>query len=68
EKVAGYEVYRGKSKVKSVPVTKTMIDVDGLTASTDYTFSVRAKDSAGNLSAPSKAVPVTTQATPPKDD
>ncbi|MET8939702.1 fibronectin type III domain-containing protein [Streptomyces rubiginosohelvolus] len=68
EKVAGYEVYRGKSKVKSVPVTKTMIDVDGLTASTDYTFSVRAKDTAGNLSAPSKAVPVTTQATPPKDD
>ncbi|MEG9549260.1 fibronectin type III domain-containing protein [Streptomyces baarnensis] len=68
EKVAGYEIYRGKSKVKSVPATKTMIDVDGLTASTDYTFSVRTKDTAGNLSAPSKAVPVTTQATPPKDD
>ncbi|MYX17490.1 hydrolase [Streptomyces sp. SID8374] len=66
--VAGYEVYRGKAKVKSVPATKTMIDVDGLTASTDYTFTVRSKDTAGNLSAPSKAVPVTTQATPPKDD
>lgn len=68
KKVAGYEVYRGKAKVKSVPATKTMIDVNGLTASTDYTFSVRTKDTAGNLSAPSKAVPVTTQATPPKDD
>ncbi|NEE06262.1 fibronectin type III domain-containing protein, partial [Streptomyces sp. SID7499] len=59
KKVAGYEVYRGKDKVKSVPATKTMIDVNGLTASTDYTFSVRTKDTAGNLSAPSKAVPVT---------
>ncbi|MEV6474658.1 fibronectin type III domain-containing protein [Streptomyces sp. NPDC051657] len=68
KKVAGYEIYRGKAKVKSVPATKTMIDVDGLTASTDYTFSVRTKDTAGNLSAPSKGVPVTTQATPPKDD
>ncbi|MFH8882663.1 fibronectin type III domain-containing protein [Streptomyces californicus] len=68
EKVAGYEVYRGKAKVKSVPATKTMIDVNGLTASTDYTFSVRTKDEAGNLSEPSKAVPVTTQATPPQDD
>ncbi|MFI1188632.1 fibronectin type III domain-containing protein [Streptomyces californicus] len=68
EKVAGYEVYRGKTKVKSVPATKTMIDVNGLTASTDYTFNVRTKDAAGNLSDPSKDVPVTTQATPPQDD
>ncbi|MDP9953035.1 MULTISPECIES: fibronectin type III domain-containing protein [Streptomyces] len=68
EKVAGYEVYRGKTKVKSVPATKTMIDVNGLTASTDYTFSVRTKDTAGNLSEPSEAVPVTTQDTPPRDD
>ncbi|MFF0567223.1 fibronectin type III domain-containing protein [Streptomyces sp. NPDC004041] len=68
EKVASYEVYRGEAMVKSVPVTKTMIDVDGLAASTDYTFSVRAKDAAGNLSELSKAVPVTTRATPPEDD
>ncbi|MFD7746894.1 fibronectin type III domain-containing protein [Streptomyces sp. NPDC059698] len=68
EKVGGYEVYRGKTKVKSVPATKTMIDVGGLAASTDYTFSVRAKDTAGNLSEPSEVVPVTTQATPPQDD
>ncbi|MEW1613574.1 MULTISPECIES: fibronectin type III domain-containing protein [unclassified Streptomyces] len=66
--VAGYDVYRGKAKVKSVPAAKHMIDVDGLAASTDYTFTVRSKDAAGNLSAPSRAVPVTTQATPPEDD
>ncbi|MFJ1589053.1 fibronectin type III domain-containing protein [Kitasatospora albolonga] len=66
--VAGYEVYRGKVKAKSVPATKNMIDVDGLKASTDYTFTVRSKDAAGNLSEPSKAVPVTTQAIPAKDD
>ncbi|MEU0098141.1 fibronectin type III domain-containing protein [Streptomyces sp. NPDC006267] len=66
--IAGYEVYREKTKVRSVPATKHMIDVDGLAASTDYTFTVRSKDAAGNLSAPSTVVPVTTQATPPDDD
>ncbi|MFG3410354.1 fibronectin type III domain-containing protein [Streptomyces sp. NPDC048142] len=66
--IAGYEVYREKTKVRSVPATKHMIDVDGLTASTDYTFTVRSKDAAGNLSAPSTVVPVTTRATPPEDN
>ncbi|MFJ4961562.1 fibronectin type III domain-containing protein [Streptomyces sp. NPDC088729] len=66
--IAGYEVYRAKTKVRSVPAAKHMIDVSGLTASTGYTFTVRSKDAAGNLSAPSTAVPVTTQATPPEDD
>ncbi|PCG86625.1 hydrolase [Streptomyces sp. WZ.A104] len=66
--IAGYEVYRGKTKVKAVPAAKRMIDVDGLTASTDYTFTVRSKDTAGNLSAPSAAIPVTTRATPSKDE
>ncbi|MFI1224351.1 MULTISPECIES: fibronectin type III domain-containing protein [unclassified Streptomyces] len=66
--ITGYEVYREKTKVRSVPATKHMIDVDGLAAATDYTFTVRSKDAAGNLSAPSTVVPVTTQATPPEDD
>lgn len=66
--IAGYEVYRAKTKVRSVPATKHMVDVDGLTASTDYTFTVRSKDAAGNLSEPSTVVPVTTQATPPDDN
>ncbi|MEE1737830.1 fibronectin type III domain-containing protein [Streptomyces sp. BE147] len=66
--ITGYEIYREGRKVKSVPAAKRMIDVDGLTASTAYTFTVRARDAAGNLSEPSPAVPVTTQATPPEDD
>lgn len=66
--IAGYEIYRMETKVGTVPPTKRMIDIDGLTPSTAYTFSVRAKDAAGNLSEPGRAVPVTTRATPPDDD
>ncbi|MFF9567295.1 fibronectin type III domain-containing protein [Streptomyces sp. NPDC014685] len=60
--VTGYEVYREGKRVKSVPATKLMIDVDGLTASTAHTFTVRARDAAGNLSAPGAAARVTTPA------
>ncbi|MCG7528607.1 fibronectin type III domain-containing protein [Streptomyces sp. OfavH-34-F] len=65
--VTGYEVYREGKKVKAVPASKVMIDVEGLTASTAYTFTVRARDAAGNLSAPSAAVRVTTPAPTPAD-
>ncbi|MFI6961421.1 fibronectin type III domain-containing protein [Streptomyces sp. NPDC050255] len=65
--VTGYEVFRQGRKVKSVPAAKVMIDVDGLTASTAYTFTVRARDAAGNLSAPSAAAAVTTPAPTPAD-
>ncbi|WP_328897137.1 fibronectin type III domain-containing protein [Streptomyces sp. NBC_00236] len=65
--VTGYEVYRQGRKVKSVPAAKVMIDVDGLAASTAYTFTVRARDAAGNLSAPSAAASVTTPAPTPAD-
>ncbi|MCX5400662.1 fibronectin type III domain-containing protein [Streptomyces sp. NBC_00102] len=67
EAVTGYEIYRGATRVKAVPAAKHMIDVDGLTASTDYTFTVRARDAAGNLSAAGPGVSVTTQPTPPDD-
>ncbi|WP_406530707.1 fibronectin type III domain-containing protein, partial [Streptomyces sp. I8-5] len=60
--VTGYEIYREGKRVESVPAAKVMIDVDGLTASTAYTFTVRARDAAGNLSAPSTAARVTTPA------
>ncbi|MFE4334182.1 fibronectin type III domain-containing protein [Streptomyces sp. NPDC056831] len=63
--VTGYEVYRKGKKVKSVPAAKVMTDVDGLTASTPYAFTVRARDAAGNLSAPSAAANVTTPAPTP---
>ncbi|MFD9598965.1 fibronectin type III domain-containing protein [Streptomyces sp. NBC_01224] len=65
--VTGYEVYRKGKKVKSVPAAKVMTDVDGLTASTPYAFTVRARDAAGNLSAPSNAANVTTPAPTPAD-
>lgn len=65
--VTGYEVYREGERVESVPAAKVMTDVDGLTASTAYTFTVRARDAAGNLSAPSSAARATTPAPTPAD-
>lgn len=65
--VTGYEVYRQGKKAKSVPAAKVMTDIDGLTASTAYTFTVRARDAAGNLSAPSATAAVTTPAPAPAD-
>ncbi|WEH36611.1 fibronectin type III domain-containing protein [Streptomyces sp. AM 4-1-1] len=65
--VTGYEIYRAGKKVKSVAAVRQMIDVDGLAASTAYTFTVRARDAAGNLSEPSATVPVTTPAPTPAD-
>ncbi|MER6117166.1 fibronectin type III domain-containing protein [Streptomyces sp. NPDC001743] len=65
--VTGYEVYRQGEKVKSVPAAKVMTDIEGLTASTAYTFTVRARDAAGNVSAPSTTAAVTTPAPTPAD-
>jgi hypothetical protein len=58
--VTGYDVYQG-STLKAT-VTTTSYTVIGLTASTAYTFSVKAKDVAGNVSASSNVVNVTTLA------
>ncbi|MER6911924.1 fibronectin type III domain-containing protein [Streptomyces sp. NPDC000594] len=67
EAVTGYEVFQADKKVKSLPATKTMVDVDGLKPRTDYSFTVRAKDKAGNLSKPSPVITVTTPAPTPED-
>lgn len=56
--VTGYDVYQGATNVGSV--TGTTTNVTGLTAATTYTFSVRAKDAAGNVSASSSTINVTT--------
>lgn len=57
--VTGYDVYQGSTNIGTV--TSTSANVTGLTAGTSYTFTVRAKDAAGNESAASAALNVTTQ-------
>jgi chitodextrinase len=65
--VTGYEVSQQGKPVKTVPGTKHMADIDRLNPKTAYSFTVRARDAAGNLSEPSAAVPVTTPAPTPDD-
>ena len=58
--VTGYDVYQGTTLRASV--TTTSYAVTGLTASTAYTFSIKAKDAAGNISVSSNIISVTTSA------
>jgi cellulose 1,4-beta-cellobiosidase len=57
--VTGYDVYRGTTLVGTS--TTTSYTVTGLSAATAYSFTVRAKDAAGNVSNASSAVSATTQ-------
>ncbi|TDU83366.1 cellulose 1,4-beta-cellobiosidase [Kribbella voronezhensis] len=64
--VAGYDIYRGTTLAGSSATTS--FTATGLTASTAYSFTVRAKDAAGNVSAASTTLAVTTttgSTTPP---
>ena len=56
--VTGYDVYQGAALIATVATTS--YNVTGLTSGTAYTFSVKAKDAAGNVSAASNVVNVTT--------
>ena len=58
--VTGYDVY--KDGVLLGSTASTTFAVSGLVASTTYSFTVRAKDAAGNVSVASNAVSVTTSA------
>ncbi|MEW2167122.1 glycoside hydrolase family 6 protein [Streptomyces sp. NPDC007084] len=58
--VTGYDIYRDGTKVGSS--TTTSYTDSGLSASTTYRYTVRAKDAAGNVSAASAAVSATTKA------
>ncbi|MGW5054240.1 fibronectin type III domain-containing protein [Actinokineospora sp. NPDC004072] len=60
--VTGYEVLSGDTVVATA--TGASATVEGLTANTEYTFTVVAKDAAGNTSAPSPGVTVRTLAAP----
>src|SRR5258706_27424 len=57
--VTGYDVYRGSTKVATV--SGTFYTDSGLTASTTYMYTVKARDAAGNVSAASNQVSATTQ-------
>jgi uncharacterized protein YjiK len=58
--VTGYDIYNGSTLITTVATTTCT--VTGLTASTAYAFSVKAKDAAGNSSVASNTVNVTTSA------
>ncbi|MBD0260122.1 MAG: T9SS type A sorting domain-containing protein, partial [Cytophagales bacterium] len=61
-KVIGYDVYKGAAKVNAEDVTATTYKVAGLDPATPYSFTVVAKDTAGNRSPVSAAVTLTTDA------
>ncbi|MFI2206352.1 fibronectin type III domain-containing protein [Streptomyces sp. NPDC020192] len=54
--IRSYEVYQGTTKATEVPGSQHMVDVTRLRPSTLYTFTVRARDTAGRLGPPSRAV------------
>ncbi len=56
--VTGYDVYKDSTLLGST--SSTSYSVTGLSASTTYTFTVKAKDAAGNFSVESNTVSVTT--------
>jgi len=58
--VSGYDVYRGGIKINTSLVTSTTYNVAGLTSATAYQFYIQAKDAAGNTSANSNTISITT--------
>ncbi|MGW0600928.1 glycoside hydrolase family 6 protein [Streptomyces sp. NPDC002776] len=59
--VTGYDVYRNGTRVGSAPAAGTTYTDTGLSAATAYSYTVRALDAAGNVSAASTALSVTTE-------
>ena len=63
--VAGYEIFQNNAKVKTVAGTTATLT--NLTTNVNYSFRVRAKDAAGNLSAFSNSETAVTDSSPPID-
>ncbi|MEU0387724.1 fibronectin type III domain-containing protein [Streptomyces chartreusis] len=58
--VVSYDVHQGGTKIHSVGGSRTATVVTGLRPGTSYSFTVRARDAAGNVSPASRAVRLTT--------
>ena len=58
--VTGYEVFQGSGTTPVASPSGTSATIGGLTASTSYSFTVKARDAAGNRSAASATVTATT--------
>ncbi|MFC5703157.1 carbohydrate binding domain-containing protein [Cohnella faecalis] len=56
--VTGYDIYQGTTKIGTS--TTTSYTATGLSGNTAYSFTVKARDAAGNVSAASSALSVTT--------
>ncbi|NQY29400.1 MAG: M4 family metallopeptidase [Flavobacteriaceae bacterium] len=56
--VTGYDVYQGSANIGTL--TGTSDNITGLTANTTYTYHIKAKDAAGNVSSSSNVITVTT--------
>ncbi|OWP75736.1 endonuclease [Flavobacterium oreochromis] len=56
--VVGYDVYQGS--ILKTSVVGTTVSITGLTASTTYSFTVKAKDASGNISDSSNVLTITT--------
>ncbi|MEU9190179.1 fibronectin type III domain-containing protein [Streptomyces sp. NPDC048484] len=62
--VASYDIHQGTTKIHSVGGAQTATVVTGLRPGTRYSFTVRARDAADNVSSASGAVRITTPAGP----
>ena len=62
--VAGYQVIRNGAAAGTVSGTTLSLADTGVSPNTSYTYSVKAYDAAGNYSAPSNTIQVTTPAAP----
>lgn len=61
--VTSYQVYRNGSLLQTLPGTQTSYGDTTVAPGTSYVYALRAGDAAGNVSAPSADLPVTTPAT-----
>jgi uncharacterized protein YkwD/chitodextrinase len=63
--VTGYRVYRNGAQIATTASTTRSFTDSGLTGGTTYSYTVKAYDAAGNLSASSNTATVTTPGSPP---